>query len=378
MKISWKKSTKFKPQVILDRISAIRTVDANGKISFAGFELHDALPALRSMLHFPEPFDEVDKDLIVRTSVGRFTGALNTETFIKEINARYVALVSIEEVRFFMLTSLSLLPPDRKMRRLIESATVELVGNFYPRKFRDSKAEAERLHIRLEEESNYCKVVISVKAKSTLGAATKALRIVDILRGVWCLLGNSRMQIIGHEWTPINAVRLGQIHSVHQQSGELAPNPIWYEPNYVKATCFSPSDPSLFEKRSSTLIRKLYRSTYSKKLINCLLLYVRALDEKDQNTAFVKLWGALEALASPDVANYDLIIKRCKFLFKEAEYHEQILEHLREYRNQTVHSGDKSELARTYCYQLQFYFSSLFFFHINNSGSVRNSVCEAV
>jgi hypothetical protein len=44
-----------------------------------------------------------------------------------------------------------------------------------------------------------------------------------------------------------------------------------------------------------------------------------------------------------------------------------MLEHLREYRNDSVHSGEYSEHARTLCFQLQLYFNTLIWFHIRNA-----------
>jgi hypothetical protein len=64
--------------------------------------------------------------------------------------------------------------------------------------------------------------------------------------------------------------------------------------------------------------------------------------------------------------NNDKLPKRCAILFKDREYHQQILEHLREYRNQNIHSGFQSNKAKTYCYQLQMYFREVIFFHMRS------------
>ncbi len=96
-----------------------------------------------------------------------------------------------------------------------------------------------------------------------------------------------------------------------------------------------------------------------------MIRYVHALDERDQNVALIRLWGAIEALTVPSEANYDLVTRRCSFLFPDHEYHKQVLEHLREYRNCSVHAGDQIGRAKTNCYQLQHYFNNLIIFHLN-------------
>ena len=106
--------------------------------------------------------------------------------------------------------------------------------------------------------------------------------------------------------------------------------------------------------------------SYGELLQSSLIRYVRALDENEANTAFLRLWGALESLTTPGVANYDCLVKRCSFIYAESAYHRQVLEHLREYRNASVHAGEESNKARTHCFQLQRYYRDLFWFHIRN------------
>lgn len=178
------------------------------------------------------------------------------------------------------------------------------------------------------------------------------------------------MQITGNEWEPINKIRLGPIHTVHNEDGglALASEAFWYEPNFVKAKSFNPwNQDNHFEQNDNDFLSQLNESKYSEKLKDALLRYVRALDERDQNNALIKLWGAIESLTSPLGANGDLVIKRCAFLHSEYNFHGQVLEHLRVYRNQSVHAGDQREEAKNHCYQLQFYFERLMRFHINKA-----------
>lgn len=120
------------------------------------------------------------------------------------------------------------------------------------------------------------------------------------------------------------------------------------------------------------MINQLELSKYSNKIKDALQIYVRALDEKDSNIAFIKLWSALEYLTSPGNANYKLITRRCSFLYKEHEYHKQVLEHLRINRNQFVHDGESSTKSKKYCYQLQGYFKTLIDFHLAWTGDLKN------
>lgn len=72
-------------------------------------------------------------------------------------------------------------------------------------------------------------------------------------------------------------------------------------------------------------------------------------------------------LTTPGQADYDRLVQRCSFLFKDAEFRRQLLEHLREYRNVNAHAGEESDRARTHCFQLQLYFVELIRFHLRNA-----------
>ncbi|WP_423749349.1 hypothetical protein [Pseudomonas sp. VD9] len=218
-----------------------------------------------------------------------------------------------------------------------------------------------------DEHEEFCKVKIQLKAKTAQGATTKALRSLDILRALMALFGNSGMELMGNNQAPINKVRLGQTHTLHYFSGKPAKSPVWYEPYFEVGKVYSPSKPEIFGNNVKWALSKLKECNYGRTIKDSLLRYVRALDEREHNSALIRLWGALECIASPSDSNKDGIPRRCAFLFEESEFHQQILEHLREHRNQSVHAGEESERAKTYCYQIQFYFRELILFHLRRS-----------
>jgi hypothetical protein len=74
-------------------------------------------------------------------------------------------------------------------------------------------------------------------------------------------------------------------------------------------------------------------------------------------------------LAAPSEQNYDRVTKRASFLFRDRAYHEQVLEHLRDYRNRNVHASEGDERSITACFQLQRYFKYLVQFHLKSFGS---------
>lgn len=367
MSISWKKNKKLKPAVILDSVEAIRTVSPEGRISFSGFELDDALPALQSMLEFPPAATGMDKSQLVWKALSSITAKLTPEAFESAINNVFAAQSSTGDADYHILTSVSFNPNGLNRRTTIDGSTIRLLDTEFPRKYSNRTEAITHAKIPVDPTpKGYTRVVISVRAKSPYGAVTKALRVIDLQRAILCLLCNARMEFIGKEWIPINVIRLGGCHTVHYPDGKMATETVWFEPNYIEVPINSPSQASVLKKNLSYALKRLFKSKYAPQLSEALLRYVRALDERDQNNAFIKLWGAVEALTSPDEAKYDLVIRRCSFLYRDTLYHRQILEHLREYRNQSLHAGDQSDVAKVHCFQLQSYFFSLIFFHFAN------------
>lgn len=382
MPIKWKTKKNLKPSVIVDKIEKMKSISSNGEISFSGgIEFEFAQLALETMIEFKGIEGRLRKDLVWQ-AISSTTEKLSPENIIQKINEFAKRQNAKPNTAFQILTSISLCKQQQPVIIEIEDCKIELLNSCFPKKYAAAREKAINTsfqYARLsanEVPNDYTNVIITVSAKSPSIAVSKALHCLDLQRAIWCLLSNSVMQIMGNEWEPINKIRLGEIHTVHSEDGELASEAFWYEPNFVKAKLFDLWNQSdNFEKNDKYYLAQLGESKYSEKLKDVLLRYVRALDERDQNNALIKLWGAIESLTISG-QNCDSVIKRCAFLYSDYTFHKQVLEHLREYRNQSVHAGDQSEEAKNHCYQLQFYFRTLIQLHINKA-QVFHSLEEA-
>lgn len=326
------------------------------------------------MLIFPDAATDIDTANIVWRALGKMKNELNATNFLKSINAELSERLATREQTYFLLTSLSIDHRDIPKKLKLLDAELTFTATNYPNRFksRDQLLASQNIPVK-PEPSTYCRVVVKVKAKTANAAVNRALRALDLQRAIWCLMGNPQMQL---KWgsngpKPINVVRLGSRHTLHYASGAPAEAGLWYEPGYIEAPIFRLRKPDMVKSNSRFAHRELLTCNYSEKVISSLLRYVRALDEAEANTSYLRLWGALESLVTPDVADYDRLVSRCAFLFQDIDFHRQLLEHLREYRNVNVHAGEESELARTHCFQLQLYFVNLIWFHLSNTNFFR-------
>jgi Apea-like HEPN len=374
MPAKWKKS-RFKPEVILKKIDSVRAIDAGGRVSFSGFELWNCLPALQSMLEFPSTSTEVDNSTLVWGALSKITTELTPESLLSAINVELRDRLAKREQTFYLLTTVSLDSCDVPAQIKLLDVELRFHSANYPLRFgeREEFLKEHQTDVKKTPE-DYTKVSVKVQAKSPKAALNKALRALDLQRSLWCLMENPRMEspFSGSTFSPINAVRLGSQHTLHPSSGDQGASAIWFEPNFAVASICRFAEPDVVKKKARLALQGISKSPYGERLISALVRFVRALDERDPNVAFIRLWSALESLTTPDLADYEKTVRRCAFLFQNGEYHRQLLEHLREYRNSYVHAGEDSDLARTHCFQLQLYFVHLIWFHLVNAKTFRS------
>lgn len=168
---------------------------------------------------------------------------------------------------------------------------------------------------------------------------------------------------------PLNKILPGPIHTLHEPSGKLvAADFLWYEPEYVGPVEVYRVHNGLGELREfERWIRaRLKKVAYPGVVEHAIRRYSRALDSRDFKKAFLELWAVLESLTSFTTDRYDVTIRRALSIWAEADFHRQILEHLREFRNKAVHAGETNEEVEVLLSQLRRYVEQLIFFHLNN------------
>lgn len=369
MAVKWKKNAKFKPELVLDRIRAVRVRVQDGEgASFTGLDVREALPLLHSMLDFPEVARDLDKSNLIWRAAVQDPGDLTKESFLRELNRQVTNELSKKEFTYSVLTSVSITNRINLGKVTVGDAKLNYCGTAFPKRLAKARAlvVANCRVPAKDSPREHTKIVATVKAKDANRALHSALRAIDLQRALWCLFCNVEMEIIGRSWLPINKIKLGAIHTIHTTLGAPVEERLWFEPHHPETDPFQPKDAAKLQLKIRTVSSRLKRCTYGNEIVDALLLYVRALDEWNQNTAFAKLWAATERLACPEHADYAAIVRRCSFLWADQEFARQTLEHLREYRNEYMHTGQEMPEAKTYCFQLQQHFRQLFFFHIGN------------
>jgi hypothetical protein len=199
-----------------------------------------------------------------------------------------------------------------------------------------------------------------------------ALDAFDLLRGIWNLALNHRVgaRKSSSRLRPVNEILSGPLQTLHKPNGETATDTYWYEPDFphkpfevldVKDTWKS------IQEMETEIRKRLAGKKHRRELEDALRGYAKALDQRDFNNSFLSLWSLLERLTNTLHDNYRVTVKRAIFLFKDPDFHRQILSHLKSYRNLAVHAGEETEEIETLVYQLKLYVEQLIFFHIYNT-----------
>lgn len=371
MPISWKKN--YSAEIIIEKINKCRSFNENGSVSFRGFESHDLVSTLQSMLNFPSVSEGLDHRELIWHAISRPKEKISKNNFITEINNHLSSILSTELKNYQIFTSVSIALTPISWKMNIEGNEISFLKTDYKKIVRIkreaaiSKATSSNNGIH-KESPDYKRISIKTRAKNQNIAFSNSLRSIDIYRSILCLICNSGMEFFAPSWTPINKIRLGPVHTIHDENHDTDYRNLYFEPYYTYARPFVFKDPKNLIARVRKILQKISRCSYKKDITDSLVIYVRALDEVNQTNAFIKLWSALERITTPNNADYNLLIKRTSFIWHDADFATETLKHLKDYRNRAVHTGHESSESKSFCYQLQSYYREIILFHIFSSG----------
>lgn len=370
MPVRWKQ--EYQPFLIVEKIESLRSINANDQVQFSGFAFKEYETVLFRMLDFPDSIPEVEARSILWQSlktVGK--QPVVVKALLAELNKRVEQYLQRPVSRFVLLTSLSV-RCEQNISPIRIGQDQVILGKVPLRFYQESRPLLEKasLSLALQLPENYLSVRVHVSARSTHEAANKALGHLDLLRGLWNLFysqGHSIRWTFGGKPPRINRIVTGPIHTLHSTTGKLLDeNTWWYDPTFIKpiSTKDIGKDWDEIADFVSNIRTHLSKSNYSNILEEAIIRYARALDEHNLNSAYVHLWSVLELLTYTVEASYKVTVRRAAFVFDDYSYYSQVLNHLREYRNQFIHHFASDSGVETYIYQLKNIVEHIIRFHL--------------
>lgn len=366
MKFAWLK--KAQPQILIEKLMGNRNI-VNDKVSFSAFEFNEQLPVLCNMLEIDRVFPRDVLIGFVMKALFQPVVKLSHTELLQSINKQLHEYNQKAEENYVLITTINLLPSNKIPSMKLQNCKISFHFGL-PKRYINGRLKAisnVSSWLISEDEKNCLFVKVCVSAKSFSEAANKALSSLDLLRGIWCLRHNKVMRFSsGGVKQPVNTIRLGALHTLHLPNGNLATETFWFEPNYFKSHAREDlsSNNYLALRFAKNVFKDLSKKSYKDELEIGIIKLVRSLDGNDLSSCLIKLWSTMEYLTQTLFDSYDKTIRRAVFLWVDQDFHKQILENLRNYRNSTVHSGSDYNDCEVFLYQLKGYVEKLLCFHI--------------
>jgi len=369
--VKW--NNDYNPNELANKLEEIKINNSDGTISFYAFPHTSYLAVLESMLSFDIEIPNREKTKIIRDGVKEAAqkGKITPKNILAEIDKATRHFNNLPFHNYVLVSSISILPNDGLQKRFQLSGNVITTNPHLNKKYQIGIKRIQDLaknNTDADQPKDYLRVAVRVNGRTQLEAFDKGINSLDLLRGVWNLAQNRGTTRISYgRREPVNTIRPGLSHSLHCPDGSLATETGWYDPDffYTRPTDISKNAAKL-ENFYRFVVNKLKASSYRKELEEFIILYTRALDFQDLDSAFLKLWSLLEQLTETE-GSYATTIRRASFIFEEREYYQQVLKHLKDYRNKFVHEAFSSNSIETYTYQLKDCVEALLIFHIANS-----------
>lgn len=382
MSVNWKKG--YDTERLAQKLEAAKSTDSSGKVTFNAFEFEDCAAVLFNIIECNGDVPESDKHKMVHGALfsAGHKGIITASTILSEFRKLESAFLKQPPSQYVLCTSLSVTRFSKPKSINADGGSIKFLRNLPPE---FAEPANKLLHtgqrsLPAKPPNNYLTVQISVNARSPEAAANQAFEVLDLIRGIWNFRLNIHrpMRYSSGIRNPVNLLVSGPLQTLHLPTGELATDMWWYDPDYqhpLKPYDINKSLKMLFRFGNSA--RKILSSHCNKNIIETgIREYCRALDHTNWNTAFLKLWSVLESLTHTEMDNYKVTIRRAAFVWREPDYHKEILNHLRELRNSFVHANKSSNSIELYMYQLKRYVEAMIRFHLGR-GRIFSNIEEA-
>ena len=366
MPAKWKKNAE--PQHLFAYINKSRHVDENDQVRLKGFTIDYCRPALSAMIEVSDKITDDDRHEIFNSTLwNRITsGDLEPNTFLEEFDKQYRSHLGIPKKRYQLRTSISMYPE-------ISIPKMKEAGCVFVWQRGSARLEKERKRVignRDEacdfDDSLYTPVRVFVQARTVHKAMHDGLEALDYIRGLLNVATVPPIRITKAGTSrPANTFVLGPNHTIHNNRGACETDMFWYDTQY-RSMLSSYKDTPAWTKVIEYVLRlrkKVIRNSKSKQIIRAVVGYCRALDEWDHTSAFIQLWSVLELLTGSP-RQYDVVVRRALFCYKDLDHNKQMLEHLRDVRNRYVHRRESSVEMQSNMFMLADYVRTLIRFYI--------------
>jgi hypothetical protein len=371
----WNNNKVYDPEHLAVRLEESKSLKQDGSVSFNGFGFTEYIVVLNSMVSLNKTITEYEKNNIVRHAAFSLAkkGKITSADLLKEINELENKSLKLKPKKFVIISTLSINRFCKLKRAKVNGATITFHSSL-PKRFskviEDTIKKPASYTITGDYPQDYIYLKTSVEAKSHSQASSIAIESIDFIRGIWNFFYNrGQFRVSLNSRNPVNSISFGPLHTTHHPNGKLATKTWLYETGYMgplRAFDLKNKEEDLYKFQNK--VRMLLRKNKLKNRMEAALRrYAQALDIRDWESSYLRLWGLLEYLTNTNEnESHKDTVKRTSFFFKERDYARQVLNHLRDHRNRAVHTGKSNQNIETLLYQLKEFVEAMLEFQIVN------------
>lgn len=372
----------YDPEHLAVRLDESKSLGQDGRVSFDGFGFTEYIVVLNSMVSLNDTITEFEKNNIVRQAAFSLAEReqISSSGLLKEISKFESEYLKQKPQKFVLVSTLSI-NRNLKLKRIQINGSTITFHSYLAKQFTEEIENKIKIPasytITGEYPKDYIFLRTSVKAKSYSQASSIAIDSIDIIRGIWNLFynrGQFRISSAGHR-NPVNNIAFGPLHTIHFPNGKLASESWLYETGYLGPlkTFDMKNKLETLYKFQNNARKLLNKNKFKNHIETALRKYAQALDIRDLESSYLRLWGLLEYLTNTNEnESHKDTIKRTSFFFQEREYAQQVLNHLRDHRNRSVHTGGSNQNIETLLYQLKNFVEVVLEFQIANRFNFSN------
>jgi hypothetical protein len=363
---------------VVQHLDRILGVNEKGEVTLGfGRELDTAIDILSRCVEFSPAVVDVQRRSIVRRAVidSKKAGDCSAKAILHQIEKGQRTYLRRPISQFVLLTSASIHYADKLYPIKLNGSTLTFT------RYRPSSyplPDGGSITVTDNTPRDYSYVKVHVSARDPYEAAELGFRRIDFLRAIWNLFFNFKSvfrQSFGSEGQkPVNRILPGPFHTLHFPDGNIALEGQWWYTPLIRGVGPERIGQHYTALREfERLVRKrIARCTFHEQLEEFLIRYVRALDESDLTTSFLRLWALLEEITDTSKTSYGVTVKRASFVFDNPQYSRILLEYLRDQRNRIVHKGSQADDAEQLTYELKRFVEALLRFLLSQSNRFTN------
>lgn len=348
-----RKRKDFNLQLLLTKLSKVRTLRPDGSIELPGFGVLDDYESFLRTAIIAQGKSDAFMRRVVRAAI-RQEQDLTEDSFLRHCNRIANTMEKTDRKRYKVLFpvwgSSGLVSGRRKWG---DVSVCFDISQDTPFARRASKDRMEQLRQR---ENNTSKVMRDlqglplasclVEAVSVHDAFEKAEEAISKEIGLYSLaLSRHKFIFANGPNKPINTILLAPHMTVHDASGAISADIYWYNrwADHLTAKTRKPEDVERIKQQVEGVRRRIRKLPWREKAELALARHYAAFAQCDLESSFLDGWRLLEAIGGHSREKSEILVKRAAWFFENRDEQYQIGLHLMHRRNLISHGRPMKE-----------------------------------